>query len=342
MPNQISDMDLLCAVRDLGIPERAYDEPGTDRVRAALDREANRWPRRGRRRGAGRWIGRSSRPIVLAPAGVLLGVAVAAAATGIATGVINPFQVAHKNAGDAPTLLFETNPYALDTPTPSFPGFHRKTETVIPSSVRQIETFTIPKVGTVQYWVADTEQHGICGAVRLPDGRWAGLQHGGQQGGSPPGCRPTRAQDGGLVIDGFDDELSDVTDSTGKSWIIDYGRITAPGDATRVRDTFSGTSAPVVDGYYALALRPVGNDYGDDIHLEAFNASGAMIASEGHPLPGSTTHAVRNDGCLVKLRWVRERIPGTHQYGRIGLCAKPPKRSAVVILRHHTKVGTVH
>lgn len=152
---------------------------------------------------------------------------------------------------------------------------------MIAPTVRQIETFTLPGVGAVQYWVADTEQHGICTALRLPDGTWAGLQHNGRVGGSMPGCRPTRAQlsRGTFGLDDFDHQDSGVIARSGKAWLPDYGVVTAPRHATRVRDTVSGISAPVVAGkYFVLAVRPVGRDRGDDIHLRAFDAAGRTIA----------------------------------------------------------------
>lgn len=163
-----------------------------------------------------------------------------------------------------------------------------------------VETFTVGGSWRDPVLVADTEQHGICAALRLPDGTWAGRQHNGQVGGSMPGCRPTRAQlsGGALALDGFDHQDSAVIDSSGKPWLLDYGVVTAAGHATQVRDTVSGTSTRVVDGSKssALAVRPIGKDWGDDIHLnalepraapprKAFDASGRITAA---PLPLST------------------------------------------------------
>jgi hypothetical protein len=276
MSEKNHEMDLLFAMRDLGVAEPLPGDAGDVRARAALGREIDRMSRLGSSRRWARWIRRGGHRAVLMPAALLLTTAAAAAATGIATGVLNPFQVAHDNAIDAPLRLFENNP-GVTGATPAA-LWH---QTVIPSTVRRVETFTVPGVGLIQYWVADTEQHGICTALRLPGGTWAGLQHNGQVGGSMPGCRPTRAQvsGGALGLDGFDYQDSAVIDNNGKPWLLTYGVVTARGDATQVRDTVSGTTAPVVEGqYFALAVRPVGEDWGDDIHLKAFDASGRTIA----------------------------------------------------------------
>lgn len=278
-------MDLLFAMRDLGVAAPLPGDSGDVRARAALGHEIERIARFGSSRRWARSIHRGGRRAVLVPAALLLTTAAAAAATGIATGVLNPFQVAHDNAIDAPLRLFENNP-GVTGATPAA-LWH---QTVIPATVRQVETFTVPGVGAVHYWVADTEQHGICTALRLPDGTWAGLQHSGRAGGSMPGCSPTRAQvsGGALLVDGFDYRDGAVLDNNRKPWLLTYGAVTAAGHATQVRDTVSGTSAPVVDGkYFALAVRPVGSDRGDDIRLEAVDANGRIVAMAGRPLPGS-------------------------------------------------------
>jgi len=131
-------------------------------------------------------------------------------------------------------------------------------ETVIPSIVRRINTFTIPGVGPIQYWVADTKQNGICTALRLANGEWDGLQNDGRVAGSMPGCRATRKQlsDGALILDGFDYEQTSVAGTNGKSWAIEYGAVTVP-NAAEVRETINGVTAPIIDGqYFAIALQP--------------------------------------------------------------------------------------
>jgi hypothetical protein len=273
MSERHPELDLLLAIGDLGVAEPRPGDRGDVRARAAV---AGEIARVGSGRRWWRWIRGGGRRAVLVPAALLLTTAAAAAATGIATGLLNPFQIAHDNAVDTPLHLFQNNP-AVTNATPAA-LWH---QTVIPSTVRRIATFTVPGVGAMQYWVADTEQHGICTALRLPNGTWAGLQHNGRVGGSMPGCRPTRAQlsRGSLGLDGFDHQDSAVIDRSGKPWLLDYGVVSAPGHTTRVRDTVSGTNARVVAGqYFVLVVRPVGRDWGDDIHLRAFDASGRTTA----------------------------------------------------------------
>jgi hypothetical protein len=118
----------------------------------------------------------------------------------------------------------------------------------------------------------------------MADGQWVGLQHKGMAGGSFPGCYPTRAQvgAGALIIDGFDFIESSVNGRQGQRWFIIYGAVSAPQTLARVRDTFSGINASLVSGhYFAIALHPIHNDYGDDVHLEAFDAAGQQIATQG-------------------------------------------------------------
>lgn len=198
---------------------------------------------------------------------------------------VNVTQVARGNVRDTPLELFQRNPGVLG----GSPGAQRR-ETVIPSTVRELGTFTVAGVGRIQYWVASTRQHGICGALRLPGGDWAGFDNGGRDGGQFPACYPTRRQTGlgALIIDGFDYLQTTVPSHNGQRWYILYGAVTTPGTAIRVRDGVSKRAASIVrDRYFAIALHPVGNDYGDDVHLEAFNAAGRRIATQGHPLPGT-------------------------------------------------------
>jgi hypothetical protein len=221
--------------------------------------------------------------------------------------VFNPFAFADHNATDAPARLFQVSPGRFG-PTSNGKPFR---ETVIPATIRKAETLTVPGVGSVQFWVADSKQHGVCAALRLPAGRWAGMQNGGRVGGELPGCVPTRAQmgAGALIIDGFDYTESDVVASGAKRWMLLYGAVTAPGEPVAVRDRFSGRSTRAVDGrYFAIALRPFHNDYGDHVHLQAFNAAGRLVASQGRALPGTPT-----DRCIGGFRTVKVRVPGQHQ-----------------------------
>ena len=197
---------------------------------------------------------------------------------------------------------------------------------MIASSVRKLGTFSIAGVGPIQYWVANTKQHGICGALRMSNGQWVGLQNGGRENGSFPGCYPTRAQTGAgvLIIDGFDFTLSSVTGRQGQRWYIIYGAVSGQQNPTRVHDTFSNTNAELVSGhYFAIALHPVGNDYGDDVHLEAFDAAGQRIATQGTALSGTPITK-----CIDPYNYKRFRIPHTHKYSLTWSCRRYVKALA--------------
>jgi len=219
---------------------------------------------------------------------------------------LKPAAVARENVRDTPLELFQRDPGAIVTTAgPQSP------ETVIPSTVRELGTFTVPGVGRMQYWVADTRQHGICGALRLPDDDWAGFDNAGLHGGQFPACYPTRRQvgAGALIIDGFDFLQTTVPSDNGQRWYILYGAVSATETPVRVLDTVSKRNASLVrDSYFAIALHPVGNDYGDDVHLEAFDAAGQRIANQGQPLPGTPTVK-----CVGRYDVRHVPIPGTHR-----------------------------
>lgn len=219
---------------------------------------------------------------------------------------VNPSQAARDNVRDPPLELFRHNPGAISPiPTTQWP------ETVIPSTVRELGTFAVAGVGRIQYWVADTRQHGICGALRLSDGSWAGLGNGGREGGQFRACYPTRQQAGAgaLIIDGFDYLQTTVPSDNGQRWYIIYGAVSVNQTPVRVLDAVSKRNASLVrDHYFAIALHPVGNDYGDTIHLEAFDAAGQRIANQGQALPGTLTVK-----CVGRYDVRRVRIPYTHR-----------------------------
>jgi hypothetical protein len=207
---------------------------------------------------------------------------------------VNPARIARENAHDTPLQLFESPSLnSMGPGTSAGPGAPIKPypETVIPSTVRELGTFSLAGVGTVQYWTADTRQHGVCGGLRLPDGVWVQLQKNPGDG-SMPGCWPTRAQtgQGALIIDGFDYITSGVIGRQGQRWMLAYGAVSVPETVTRVRDTDSGIDAAIVsDNHFVIALHPTGNDWGDIVHLEAFDTAGRRIATQGKALPGTPT-----------------------------------------------------
>ena len=161
---------------------------------------------------------------------------------------------------DRPAQLFRENPVARDLPA----GSALWHQTVLPRTVTRAETISIAGVGRLQLWVASSRQHGVCSAIRLPNGDWAGLGVSRMdEGGSVPGCHPTRQQinrSGSPVyaIDGFDYEETLVRGHDGRSWRIEYGTINPPhGRARRVRDALSGITASVADGRWFAIVFPI-------------------------------------------------------------------------------------
>ncbi len=235
---------------------------------------------------------------------------------------VNPARIARENAHDTPLQLFESPSLNTMGPgTSAGPGAPIKPypETVIPSTVRELGTFSLAGVGPVQYWTADTRQHGVCGGLRLPDGVWVQLQKNPGDG-SMPGCWPTRAQtgQGALIIDGFDYITSGVIGRQGQRWMLAYGAVSVPETVARVRDTDNGIDAAIVsDNQFVIALHPTGNDWGDIVHLEAFDTAGRRIATQGESLPGATT-----EKCVGRYDVRRERLPGTHRTALTWKCRR--------------------
>jgi hypothetical protein len=297
MPEQKTDMELLALAGDLGLP--AVLPSRIDRTaRAVLEREMqasknDRTARSRRRFGL-------ARRTALVPVALMLTSAAAIAGTGLATGFFNLNKQAKDNVADTPLQLFQAD---LPAQPPASPQTLWR-QTVIPSTVHTIATPTIPGIGTVQYWVADTTQHGICTAIRLPDGSWAGLKNFKQVGGSLVGCRPTRAQlgAGALILSGFDYTYSEVLARDAQKFLLEYGEITAPGHPTRVRDEATGVTAPVIDRKYFLLVIPsareqfAGSASPVDAHLVALNSSGKLVADEKRALPGPAAPASAGNG----------------------------------------------
>jgi hypothetical protein len=279
-------MNLLSLIGDIGLPE-PLPASIDSAARAALEHEIKAT---GRSRGLLRRLARRG---VLLPSALLLTTVAAAAATAVATGFFNLNQQAKQNVADTPLQLFQADLPARFGASPA--SLWR--QTAIPSSVHTIATPTIPGVGTVQYWVANTTQHGICTAIRLPDGSWAGLKNFQEVGNSLVGCRPTRAQlsAGALILSGFDYTYSYLLTRSRKELLLDYGEIIAPGDPTEVRDETTGATALVIDKKYFLLVSHGGPYSAVNTHLVALNSAGKIVADEREPLPdrahpsGSTT-----------------------------------------------------
>jgi len=258
--------DLLTALRDVGVASPAVGDAGDEHVRAALGREIT-----GRRRSGRRVrLPFGTRSIALIPA-VLLVTAVTAATAGTVVLV------------NAPTRLFEHSP-----PGSCCTGIPH--QTVIPSTVRKIDTFRVPGVGPVQYWVADTAQHGLCQALRRPDGTWAGNFDHGTGGGQIPGCGPTRAQvvvrqgnsHVGLAPMSVDEASVVMKGRAGPWWDIYYG-IASADDPAGVKDPVNGLTAPLIDGrFFVMAVKQKGNCDGCDI-LRAIDAAGHVLPANYGP-----------------------------------------------------------
>jgi hypothetical protein len=243
--------DTLLAVRYAGISELPDTGDAGDRqVQQALEREMT-----GKRSRRPAWTTRRIRVggFAVAPVAVLAVVATAAAATTAAVAI-------------SATSLFQQNPAGYPNGPP---------QTVLPSTVRQVDSVTIPDYGTVAAWGATTQQGGLCIALKLPDGTWAGLPgkalSDGQDGGEVPGCFKTRQQmvvndeaiapgqqptgAAPMPLEAWDDT---VVNSTGQHWDIYVGYVEAQGTAATVRSSVTGMSTPVTsDGYYMLAEPPL-------------------------------------------------------------------------------------
>jgi hypothetical protein len=125
----------------------------------------------------------------------------------------------------------------------------RPPETVISSTIRRLETISIP----IELWAADTVQHGICTALRRPNGEWVGVDPAhSQESGVLPGCRETRTQTINrihccllpMAVDYVDNGLAAPG---GAQWGIYYGMALSRG-AEMVRDATTGTTGPGCGG----------------------------------------------------------------------------------------------
>jgi hypothetical protein len=189
-------------------------------------------------------------------------------------------------------------------------------ETVIPASVRELASATVPGYGQVQFWGAPTTQGGFCFAIKLPDGSWGGYPlslhpRGGWVGGSIPGCTSTQehqvitepAVPAGQHLTNADDGLADngdligptpveqwrqqVKSSNGKLWNLSIGYVEVQGTAATVRDPGSGATAPVTTNGYYLLVEPSGGGEGGD--LKVLDVAGEQLPPDytyGGLLPG--------------------------------------------------------
>jgi hypothetical protein len=161
-------------------------------------------------------------------------------------------------------------------------------QSVVPNTVREISSVSIPKVGAVGFWYGKTKGGGWCGALQLPAGGWLGTGSGPlDAGGTVPGCYPTRTAINGaaktpvLVINGLDYQEDDVDARSlgGSFWRIRYGIVDVPG-AAKVVDRASGAEAPVHDGLFELAVADPTPMAATPFHLVVLNADGTTVADD--------------------------------------------------------------
>lgn len=118
--------------------------------------------------------------------------------------------------------------------------------------MRRATTFTVPKVGRFEYWIALSRPKGwLCIAIRQPDGSWADLGSNALFGGPVPGCGNLGWQD----AHGFAYYPTTVDAPHHRVWRLVYGYVPTTGHPATVRDRISGTKAPVGDGrYFAIVI----------------------------------------------------------------------------------------
>lgn len=129
---------------------------------------------------------------------------------------------------------------------------------VLLDTVRQVATITVPGLGELQYWVADSTHHWLCAAMRLPDGSWIGTANKYQIGGSVPGCLPPPPNCNGCPnLHGFD-LLDTPILPIGRrgTWMLFYGSVPTTGHPTAIRDLRTGLTAPIVAGRYVAIVLP--------------------------------------------------------------------------------------
>lgn len=310
--NDHVDIEIVRSIMpETGQPDRAAHDRARARFIASTEQLRTGEPRRfgWLRRRVG--VGGISVPVV-----VLGVVATAAAATGSLIAV-------------SATTLFEKNPQRQLMPsrpagkTVPFKGHHGararpNPETVIPASVREFASATVPDYGEVQFWGAPTKQQGFCFAIKLPNGAWGGYplsRHptGGWVGGSIPGCTNTQqhavmtepavpagqrwsAANGDLVGPTPVEQWNQVVRSRdGRLWNLVFGYVNVLGTAATVRDPANGVTARVSpDGYYLL-VEPANSHGGGD--LQVFDSDGHKLKPDytfggtisGHK-PGPSQH----------------------------------------------------
>ena len=215
-----------------------------------------------------------ARRLALLSAALLLGATGATAAT---VAAIDSF------GHDTPAQLFRENPDRFGSP-----WVH---QSLVPGTVRLVETIRIPGVGQAEYWTAAATHHGICAGLRLPGRVWAGSFNRFQLGGPVPGCVYKFAANpaqGWSPKRGF----FSLEYQVGGRWQgrVVIGTVPDVGRPVAVRDALTGTTTRVVDGrYFAILIPPSHGQWGSwregtgrvlrlRFRLETLAASGQVLA----------------------------------------------------------------
>jgi hypothetical protein len=192
--------------------------------------DRRRVPLRGRVRALG------ARQLALVAGALAIGATGATAGTILA---LNDLNFSH----DTPSELFRSNPRWQ-------PPWAR--EALTPGTVRYVESVQVPTVGSTQFWSADSRPDGICLALRLPGGTWAGGEGARFPFSGPvPGCenRPVGwagAWNGFVFLD------YQVVNWRGR---VAIGIVPTQGRPVEVRDSVGGTTTRVIDGrYFAIVI----------------------------------------------------------------------------------------
>jgi hypothetical protein len=200
----------------------------------------------------------------------LVASALAIGATGATAGTIlalNELNFSH----DTPAELFRSNP-RWQAPWGR--------EALIPGTVRYVESVQVPTVGSTQFWSADSRPYGICLALRLPGGTWAGGEGARFPFSGPvPGCE-NRPVGWAGAWNGFVFLEYQVANWRGR---VAIGIVPTRGRPTEVRDAIGGTTTPVIDGrYFAIVIPASQSKFQDGMwhliyRLETLDQAGHVL-----------------------------------------------------------------
>jgi hypothetical protein len=171
---------------------------------------------------------------------------------------------------------------------------HPPADGVIQASATKAATLSIPRVGTVQYWVARTRNGGTCEAFKAPDGIWAGTTYGTDVkynfGGIVPGCGsgPDGTSGYGAGFRIYDDSFGPTPKEDPRNYPTDatalyFGTVHVKG-AVRVRDVTTGRTAPIVNLDFfviehAYSARAERIERKQGVRLQALNAAGKVLST---------------------------------------------------------------